>query len=53
MCVSKVIWFNTLLENLGFYQDEPIIFFCDKSLALDLSKNSVKHDKTKILSIFM
>lgn len=40
-----------MLKDIKIIYDEPTIIYCDNSSAINMSKNLVKHSKTKYKSI--
>ena len=49
-CCSQLLWIKKVLTDYGISQDTMVVY-CDNSNAIDISKNSVQHSKTKHLEI--
>ena len=49
-CCSQLLWIKKVLTDYGISQDTMVVY-CDNSNAIDISKNSVQHSKTKHLKI--
>ena len=49
-CCSQLLWIKKLLTDYGKSQDTMVVY-CDNSSAIDISKNSVQHSKTKHIKI--
>jgi hypothetical protein len=49
-CCTQLLWMKTLLCDYGFTQDTMIIN-CDKTTAINISKNPVQHSRTKHIDI--
>ncbi|KAL4561013.1 hypothetical protein LXL04_033173 [Taraxacum kok-saghyz] len=47
---KELIWLKRFLQELGFLQQEYIIH-CDSQSAMDLSKNSMYHSRTKHIDV--
>ncbi|GJW21741.1 retrovirus-related pol polyprotein from transposon TNT 1-94 [Tanacetum coccineum] len=47
---KKGIWLKCLIEDLGFPQDQAIMF-CDSISAICLAKDQVYHDQTKYIDV--
>ena len=48
---SNIVCFKQLLQGMKVEIKETIIMFCDNTSAINISKNSVIHSKTKYISI--
>ena len=49
-CCSQLLWMKNVLTDYGISQD-TMVAYCDNSSAIDISKNSVQHSKTKHIEI--
>ena len=49
-CCSQLLWIKKVLTDYRISQDTMVVY-CDNSNAIDISKNSVQHSKTKHLEI--
>ena len=49
-CSSRLLWMKNVLTDYGISQDTMVVY-CDNSSAIDISKNSVQHSKTKHIEI--
>ena len=49
-CCSQLLWMKKLLSDYGISQDTMVVC-CDNSSAINISKNSVQHSKTKCIEI--
>ena len=49
-CCTQLLWIKKLLHDYGIPQD-TMCFFCDNTSAINLSKNSVQHSKSKHIEI--
>ena len=49
-CCSQFIWMKNLLGDYGISKDTMVVY-CDNFSAIDISKNSVQHSKTKHIEI--
>ncbi|XP_075636751.1 uncharacterized protein LOC142608987 [Castanea sativa] len=49
-CCAQLLWMKKLLHDYGISQDTMCIF-CDNTSAINLSKNSVQHSKSKHIEI--
>ena len=49
--VKEAIWLRTLLEELGFKQNQPTKIYEDNSGCIAISKNPEKHKRTKHIDI--
>ena len=49
-CCSQLLLMKKVLTDYEISQD-TIVVYCDNSSAIDISKNSVQHSKTKHLEI--
>ena len=46
-CCTQVLWMKQTLTDIQVEYDEPIPIYCDNTSAINISKNSVMHSKTK------
>ena len=49
-CCTQLLWMKKLLHDYGIPQDTMCIF-CDNTSAINLSKNSIQHSKSKHIEI--
>ena len=49
-CCSQLLWMKKLLTDYGITQDTMVVYY-DNSSAIDISKNTVQHSKTKHIEI--
>ena len=49
-CCTQLLWMKKLLHDYKIPQD-TICIFCDKTSAINLSKNPVQHSKSKHIEI--
>ena len=49
-CCARLLWMRKLLHDYGITQDTMCVF-CDNTRAINLSKNSVQHSKSKHIEI--
>ena len=49
-CCTQLLWMKKLLHDYGIPQDTMCVF-CDNTSAINLSKNSVQHSKSKHIEI--
>ena len=49
-CCAQLLWMKKLLHNYGIPQDTMCVF-CDKTSAINLSKNPIQHSKSKYIEI--
>jgi hypothetical protein len=49
--VSEGLWLRRLLLELGLFEDEPIMLYCDNKAAINIANNPVQHDRTKHVEI--
>ena len=47
---KEMLWMMRFLQELGLKQDEYVVF-CDSQSAIDLSKNSMYHSRTKHIDV--
>ncbi|KAL2238071.1 UNVERIFIED_CONTAM: Retrovirus-related Pol polyprotein from transposon RE1 [Sesamum indicum] len=47
----ELVWFVSLVKDLGFQVPRPIPFYCDNRAALHIISNPVFHERTKHLEI--
>lgn len=47
-----MLWMKLTLKDVKVFYDEPIPILCDNTSAINISKNSVMHSKTKHISIW-
>jgi hypothetical protein len=50
-CFTQVLWMKQTLTDIQVEYDEPILIYCDKTSANNISKNPVMHSKTKHIPI--
>lgn len=48
---TQIVWMRQILKDIKVIHDEPSVIYCDNSSAINISKNLVKHLKTKHISI--
>ena len=48
---SNIVWFKQLLVGMKVEIKDPIVIYCDNTSAINISKNSVMHTKTKDIAI--
>ena len=49
-CCSQLLWMKKVLTDYGISQDIMVVY-CNNSSAIDISKNTVQHSKTKHIEI--
>ena len=49
-CCAQLLWMKKLLHNYRIPQDTMCVF-CDKTSAINLSKNPIQHSKSKYIEI--
>ena len=49
-CCAQLLWMKKLLHDYGITQDTMYVF-CNNTSAINLSKNSVQHSKSKHIKI--
>jgi hypothetical protein len=49
--VSEELWLCKLLQELRLLEDKPIMLYCDNKAAINITNNSVQHDRTKHVEI--
>ena len=49
-CCSQLLWMKNVLTDYGISQDTMVVY-CDNSSAINISKNTVQHSKTKHIEI--
>ena len=49
-CCSQLLWMKKVLTDYGISQDTMVVY-CDNSSAIDISKNTTQHSKTKHIEI--
>ena len=49
-CCAQLLWMKKLFHDYGISQDTMCVF-CDNTIAINLSKNSVQHSKPKRIKI--
>ena len=49
-CCSQLLWMKNVLTDCGISHD-TMVFYCDNSNAIDISKNPIQHSKTKHIEI--
>ena len=49
--VCELLWFQTLLRDLGVSIDGPMKLYCDNKAAINIAHNPVQHDRTKHIEI--
>ena len=47
---KEMLWMKRFLQELGLMQDEYVVF-CDSQSAMDLSKNTLYHSRTKHIDV--
>ena len=50
ICCTQVLWMKRQLEDYGL-NFSPIPIFCDNTSAINLTKNSIQHFRTKHIEI--
>lgn len=50
-CCAQLLWMKKLLHDYGITQDIMCVF-CDNASAINLSKNSIQHSKSKHIKIW-
>jgi hypothetical protein len=50
-CCTQVLWMTQTLIDIQVEFDDPIPIYCDNTSAINISKNSVMHYKTKHIPI--
>jgi hypothetical protein len=50
-CCAQVPWMKQTFTDIQVEYDEPIPIYCDNTSAINISKNSVMHSKTKHIPI--
>ncbi|KAK4393540.1 Retrovirus-related Pol polyprotein from transposon TNT 1-94 [Sesamum angolense] len=48
---NQAIWLRRILEDMGEKQEEPTTIYCDNKSAIAITKNPVKHNRTKHINI--
>ena len=48
---SNIVWFTQLLKGMKVEITELVVMFCDNTSAINISKNTVMHSKTKNIAI--
>ena len=48
---SNIVWFKQLLEGMKVEIKELVVIYCDNTSAINISKNSEMHSKTKHIAI--
>ncbi|KAL9261973.1 Retrovirus-related Pol polyprotein from transposon TNT 1-94-like protein [Drosera capensis] len=48
---KEALWLNRLVEELGVKQEESSVIFCDNQSAVQLTKNTMYHERTKHIDI--
>ena len=51
MNCSNVVWLKKLLKGMKEDITEPVIIYCDNTIAINISKNPVMHTKPKHIAI--
>jgi hypothetical protein len=46
-CCTQVLWMKQTLTDIQVEYDDPIPIYCDNTRAINISKKSVMHSKTK------
>ena len=49
-CVTQLVWLNHMLHDYGL-QSDTLLMFCDNLSVINISKNLVKHSRTKHIDI--
>ena len=49
-CCTQLIWMNKMLTDYG-YPQSLFTIYCDSTSAINISKNSVQHSRTKHIDI--
>ena len=47
---KEMLWIKRFVQELGLMQDEYVVF-CDSQSAMDLSKNTSYHSRTKHIDV--
>ena len=47
---KEMLWMKRFVQKLGLMQDEYVVF-CDSQSAIDLSKNTLYHSRTKHIDV--
>ena len=50
-CCTQILWMKQTLQDIHVTCDEPIPILCDNTSAISISKNPVRHSKTKNIPI--
>ena len=50
-CFTQVIWMKQTLEDVLIKYEDPIVINCDKTSAINMSKNTIMHSKNKHIPI--
>ena len=48
---SNIVWSKQLLEGMKIEIKDPVVIYCDKTSAINISKNLVMHTKKKYIAI--
>lgn len=48
---SEIIWLRGLLDELGFYQNQPTALHADNTSAIQIASNHVYHEHTKYIEV--
>ena len=48
---SNIVWFKQLLIGMKIKIKDPVVIYYDNTSAIDISKNSMMHSKTKHIAI--
>lgn len=49
--VCELLWMQNLLRDFGFKPKQAMKLYCDNKQAIDISQNSMQHDRTKNVEI--
>ena len=47
----QAVWLKRLIEDMGYFQDEPVEILCDNRSAISITKNPTMHGRTKHMDI--
>ncbi|KAG7547302.1 Reverse transcriptase RNA-dependent DNA polymerase [Arabidopsis suecica] len=51
VCACQAVWFNRVLEELGYEVKESTVILCDNTSTIKLSKNQVFHGRCKHIGV--
>lgn len=51
MTCTRILWIVELMKNYGIHVQLPVTIRCDKTSAINISKNPIQHSRTKHIDI--